>query len=242
MGLHQPGHAAHFARCMVSANRLRGRRSEFPASEWIMDSGAFTTVTTFGGFPHPPEEYAETVLRFKGCGRLLRAVSQDYMCEESALAATGITVEEHQQLTIERYRRLRDLCGEDLVMPVLQGRSPDDYAHCLDLYGSLLPAGAWAGVGSLCRRNGSPSEVEQILLAIHQSRPDLKLHGFGLKLTSLASSVVRGLLYSADSLAWSWAARRQGRDANDWREARSFAARVESQPVQQVFDFVWSKG
>ena len=225
---------------MVSANRLKDRRSEFAASEWIMDSGAFTTVTTLGGFPHPPEEYAEQVLRWSACGKLLRAVSEDYMCEHFALEATGKTVTEHQHLTVERYRELADLCGADLIMPVLQGRSPADYVRCLDLYGSVLPFGAWAGVGSLCRRNGSPTEVEAILLAIHHSRPDLRLHGFGLKLTSLASGMVRRLLYSSDSLSWSFAARKQGRDANDWREAQRFAARIERQPVQEVFDFVWS--
>lgn len=227
---------------MVSTNRLKERRSQFAASEWIMDSGAFTAITTLGCLPEPPEEYAEEVLRWKGCGNLLRAVSQNYMCEEFAVAATGRTVEEHQHLTVERYRRLRYLCGEGLIMPVLQGRSPADYARCLQIYGSLLPVGAWAGVGSLCQRNGSPAEVEAILLAIHHRRPDLKRHGFGLKLTSLASAVVRGLLYSADSLSWSFAARKQGRDANDWREARDFAARIERQPVQGVFDFVWSNG
>lgn len=45
VGLHQPSHAANFARCMVSANRLKDRRSDFGARDWIMDSGAFTTVT-----------------------------------------------------------------------------------------------------------------------------------------------------------------------------------------------------
>lgn len=34
---------------------------------------------------------------------------------------------------------------------------------------------------------------------------------------------VREFLYSADSMAWSFAARKQGRSANDWREAARFA-------------------
>ena len=44
---------------MVSTNRLKERRSQFAASEWIMDSGAFTAITTLGCLPEPPEEYAE---------------------------------------------------------------------------------------------------------------------------------------------------------------------------------------
>jgi hypothetical protein len=53
-------------------------------------------------------------------------------------------------------------------------------------------------------------------------RPDLRLHGFGVKKTSLLSVAVRMLLATADSMAWSFSARKQGRNANDWREARSF--------------------
>lgn len=37
---------------------------------------------------------------------------------------------------------------------------------------------------------------------------------------------MRRLLYSADSMAWSYSARKQGRNANDWREAAEFARRV----------------
>ena len=58
--------------------------------------------------------------------------------------------------------------------------------------------------------------------------PDLKPHGFGLKLTALSSERVRQWLWSADSLAWSLAARRQGRDGDSWREAMRYAERVEA--------------
>ncbi|MGX7709153.1 hypothetical protein [Methylobacterium sp. Gmos1] len=37
---------------------------------------------------------------------------------------------------------------------------------------------------------------------------------------------VRELLYSADSMAWSFAARRQGRNGNDPAEAHRFVERV----------------
>ena len=53
-----------------------------------------------------------------------------------------------------------------------------------------------------------------------------RLHGFGAKLTALQSQEVRGLLHSADSMAWSFAARKAGRDANSWREAAAVAARI----------------
>jgi hypothetical protein len=232
VGLHHPSAAQHFERCMVSANRLRERRSDFTVREWIMDSGAFTEISRHGDYRHEPEEYAEQVERWSRCGQMLAAVSQDYMCEPFVLAGTGRTVEEHQHLTIERYRALQKLSRQTYVMPVLQGWLPADYAKHVHQYGSLLRERAWVGVGSVCKRNSKPSEVEAVLLAIYQERPDLRLHGFGLKLTALASGLVRGLLWSTDSMAWSFAARMNGGDANDWREAMRYAGRVESQPVQ----------
>ena len=70
-------------------------------------------------------------------------------------------------------------------------------------------------------------------MAIKRERPDLRLHGFGVKTTALASSVVRDCLYSADSMAWSYAARREGRDGNSHYEAARFLQKIESQDVQK---------
>ena len=106
IGLHQPSDAKHFDACFVSVNRLRKRKSNFPVDDWIMDSGAFSTILIHGGYPHPVEEYAAHIRRWKTNGNLLAAVSQDYMCEPAMLKRTGLTVSEHQRLTIERYDAL----------------------------------------------------------------------------------------------------------------------------------------
>jgi hypothetical protein len=90
----------------------------------------------------------------------------------------------------------------------------------------------WVGVGSVCKRNGTPEQIEAVLDAIHNVRPDLRLHGFGVKLTSLRSGLIRSRLYSADSMAWSFAARKQGRDGNDWREAAAFADKIDKMSFQ----------
>ena len=97
-------------------------------------------------------------------------------------------------------------------------------------------AGAWVGVGSVCKRNGSPDQVAAVLMAVKQARPDLLLHGFGLKTTALAHPFVRSMLHSADSMAWSFAARKQGRNANDWREAVRWTDAIESRPVQHMLN------
>ena len=96
------------------------------------------------------------------------------------------------------------------------------------MYGDLLKPGMWVGVGSVCKRNGSASSVLSILTAIKQKRPDLKLHGFGLKYTSVKNRTVRAMIYSPDSMAWSFAARREGRNANDWKEAMRYKEKIEN--------------
>lgn len=226
VGLHQPSDARHFDAAFVSVHRLRGRKSAFPVGDWIMDSGAFSTILTHGGYPHPVSEYADQIRRWKDNGNLLAAVAQDYMCEDHMLKKTGLTVTEHQRLTVERYDAL---VAEDTgvyIMPVLQGYASAEYVAHLRMYGDRLKQGQWVGVGSICKRNSNPWAIWKVLDRIKDERPDLRLHGFGLKTTSLEDTNIRKLLDTADSMAWSFAARREGRNPNDWREAKSFADKI----------------
>lgn len=231
-GLHQPSDAKHFNAAFVSVNRIRDRKTRFEVGDWIMDSGAFTEVSTHGGYRYSVIEYAAQIRRWKECGNLLAAVSQDYMCEPFIIKKTGLSVADHHRLTIERYDALVECNTGVYILPVLQGYAPQDYVDHIRLYGDRLAEGAWVGVGSICKRNGDIGAIEDVLLAIHHERPDLKLHGFGLKTTALSSGLVQELLETADSMAWSFAARRQGRNGNDWREARDWAIRIEKRHVQ----------
>lgn len=237
VGLHQPSDAHRFDCAFISVNRIRGRKKPIGSAAWIMDSGAFTEIATHGRYRQGVEDYAAEINRwsYPGSG-LVAAVAQDYMCEPFIVEKTGLSVAEHQRLTIERYDALLPLVSGTYVMPVLQGYTIADYLSHLDQYGERLGQGAYVGVGSVCKRNVDIRQIEAILSAIKRRRPDLRLHGFGLKVTSLSSGVVRDLLHSADSMAWSFAARKQGRSANDWREAASFVNRIATMPVQ----FGWS--
>jgi hypothetical protein len=224
----------HFDAAFVSVNALRRRKGPFAVADWIMDSGAFSEVSTHGGYRTSVDEYAGQIRRWSKNGNLLAAVSQDWMCEPWIIERTGLSVAEHQRLTIERYDMLRnaDTAGV-YIMPVLQGFAVADYVDHLRQYGDRLTRGAWVGVGSVCKRNGDPRAIERILLAIHAARPDLRLHGFGLKKTALSSGLVRELLWTADSMAWSFSARKQGRNANDWREAQRFVESINAQSFQR---------
>jgi len=147
------------------------------------------------------------------------------MCEPFILSKTGLSIVEHQQLTIERFDQIIKLTSIP-IMPVLQGFEPKDYINHLFMYGERIKAGIRVGVGSICKRNGNPTEIIRVLESIKQERPDLKLHGFGLKKTSLQNTYITSLLYSADSMAWSYAARKQGRNANGLEEALRFYNKI----------------
>lgn len=231
-GLHQPSDAKHFEAAFVSVNRIRDRKSAFAVGDWIMDSGAFTEISTYGCYRHSVEDYAKQIKRWKGNGNLLAAVSQDYMCESFIVEKTGMSIAEHQRLTIDRYDALV-ACGTGVyILPVLQGFAPLDYVSHIRQYGDRLVYGAWVGVGSICKRNGNIRAIEEVLLTIHSERPDLRLHGFGLKTTALSSGLVQELLWTADSMAWSLAARIQGRNGNDWREAKRWTEAIGHRHVQ----------
>lgn len=237
IGLHQPADAKNFECAFISVNRLRDRKGPFAVGDWIMDSGAFTEISTHGRYLTTPAEYAAEIRRWAKNGNLLAAVAQDYMCEPWIVAKTGLSVAEHQRRTIQRYDELlmwldQPKRSDVYVMPVLQGYQPAEYVDHLRAYGDRLAFGAWVGVGSVCKRNGDARAIEDVLLAIHRERPDLKLHGFGLKTTALSSGLVQELLHTADSMAWSYNARRNGRNANDWREAKRWADRIRDMAVQ----------
>lgn len=201
----------------------------------LVDSGAFTELSEYGAYRHGVEEYARELHRLhcEGVVAIFGAVAQDYMCEPFMIEKTGLSVADHQRLTIERYdalvdemRRLFDGPPPFPIMPVLQGFDPTEYAEHVMQYGDRLTPSSWVGVGSVCKRNGDPDTVASVLSAIRDLRPDLLLHGFGVKLTSLLHPQIRELLSTADSMAWSYSARRKKGSANDWRDAEAFAMKI----------------
>jgi hypothetical protein len=92
-GLHQPSDAKHFDAAFISVNRLRDRKGPFRSSDWIMDSGAFTEISTFGRYRTSVSEYAAQIRRWVVNGNLLAAVAQDYMCEPWIVAKTGLSID-----------------------------------------------------------------------------------------------------------------------------------------------------
>lgn len=139
---------------------------------------------------------------------MLWAAPQDWMCEPSMLRSTGLSVADHQRLTVENLLDLRSLDPTLPVVPVLQGWIADDYLRHVDQYlaaGVDLTAEPLVGMGSICRREKFEGISE---LFVRLFDDGLALHGFGLKAEAVKD--YGWALASADSMAWSLRARRAG--------------------------------
>jgi hypothetical protein len=79
-GLHLPSDASHFERAFISVNSLRRRKSSIDCGEWIMDSGAFTEVSTYGGYRQTPQQYANEVARLRVLDDGLKAAGCPGFC------------------------------------------------------------------------------------------------------------------------------------------------------------------
>jgi len=211
LGIHQPAWLARTdARLFVSRVRLAGRKT-FPRAtcRWALDSGGFSELSKHGRWTVSAEQYAAEVQRFSSeIGGLDFAAIQDHMCEPTILQKTGRTVEQHQRSTIESYLTLRDLAPDMPWMPVLQGWTMGDYHDHLEMYyaaGVDLRELPVVGVGSICRRS---HHMRAALILASLADEGLRLHGFGFKIDGLRAS--HESLVSADSMAWSFHARREG--------------------------------
>ncbi len=209
VGAHQPHWLWRAAfPLFVSHRQLARRRSLHPAScRWALDSGGFTELSLHGRWVTPAEDYAQAVATYTGrIGGLDFAAPQDWMCEPWMVERTGLSVREHQERTVASYLRLRCLAPGLPFIPVVQGWRLADYLHCVRLYDSAgvdLARLPLTGLGSVCRRQ---STAEIAVIAATLASRGLRLHGFGVKTGGL--HLYGHLLNSADSMAWSYAARR----------------------------------
>jgi hypothetical protein len=211
LGSHQPHWLwrAQFP-LFVSHRQLarRPRRLRPATCRWALDSGGFTELSLHGRWVTSPQEYATAVAAYAAqIGGLDFAAPMDWMCEPFMIERTGMSVAEHQHRTVANYLHLRQLAPGLPFIPVLQGWQLSDYLACAKLYqdaGVDLAALPTVGLGSVCRRQ-STREIALIVAAL--AARGLRLHGFGVKTGGLHSYA--HLLASADSMAWSYAARRQ---------------------------------
>lgn len=211
LGTHKPHWLARTDAPLFISRRRLAEMKKLPRAlgRWALDSGGFTELNLYGTWKTTAWEYIDEVRRYRDeVGGLDFAAVQDWMCEPFMLKKTGLTVERHQRLTTWSFVTLKSLAPEIPWMPVLQGWTRDDYLRHVEEYHRALPfplsGFRRVGLGSVCRRQGT-QEAEEIVREL--SGMGLKLHAFGFKLNGLKRT--HGLLASADSMSWSYAARRE---------------------------------
>lgn len=207
LGTHETGWLAKAGVPLFIARQRLAKRRTLPraAAPWALDSGAFMQLQQHGQWTITPRQYATEVRRYRDeIGQLAWAAPQDWMCEPFILQRTGRWLTEHLILTVNSYLELRMIAPDLPFIPVLQGWQRDDYQRCADLYAAAgidLAAEPVVGLGSVCRRQDTAAAGQ-----IVRSLSPLKLHGFGVKITGLRK--YGHYLTSADSLAWSYNARK----------------------------------
>lgn len=222
----------------VSRLRLQRIRPEaWPRAvcRFAIDSGAYSELSQHGRWRTTAADYVAFIRQVCDLiGRPDFVSPQDHMCEPDILARTGRTLAAHQAATVENFGELREQLGR-LVIPVLQGYGPADYDRCADLYAAAgfdLASEPRVGLGSVCRRSRT---AEATRLVRYVADRGLHLHAFGIKGDTWRAC--HEVLASADSMAWSFGARRRGLDPNaaatalDWRSrllaVRSHIPRLE---------------
>lgn len=127
------------------------------------------------------------------------AAVMDYACEDRF--NTLWDYEDRVEATIENtVRHFEHHDGEYELLPVLQGRSADDYVECYDRLRERGIPVRKVGLGTVCRLSSSQKIVE-LEAELRRRREFDHIHGFGVK----RDSYRRGAGFeSADSQAWVW--------------------------------------
>lgn len=223
LGTHRPNWLADTTVPLFISDRQLHRYKTLPRANrpWALDSGGFTELQVHGTWNHgpTPAQYVNRIRRYAAdVGELVFAAPQDWMCEPAIIkggsfrglhfAGTGLSVHDHQDRTVSNFLELRSLAPDlTCIVPVLQGWSASDYLRCARMYhaaGIDLASEPTVGIGSLCRRQAT-GEATDIIAAVVDAVPGIRLHGFGIKTSGLGAYGT--LLHSADSMAWSYSAR-----------------------------------
>lgn len=160
----------------------------------VVDCGS---VKFFGDLPYGPEELADWVDQLPR--RPCWVACPDLPCTPD-LDNDPAEVRRRQRETLRLTEGALQLGAPWPSLPVVQGRTPAQYAAHARAYrraGLVLPQ---MGVGSLLRR--PPAEIAAICAAVRAELPDAELHLFGVGVRLLRASIDLTSIASFDSASW----------------------------------------
>jgi hypothetical protein len=186
-----------------------GRLHLLDGFDAYLDSAGFVAARRYGGYPWTIDDYLDLAAQHP----FRWFAAMDY-CVEPEIAHDRAEVTKRIRMTARSLRaciRGADERGiRDRLMPVVQGRTPSDYARCLDLMGSDATSATTLGVGSVCRRPvWGPEGVVAVVDRLHEELGDLpvRLHLFGVKSRAAALLATHPRVASFDSQAYGTHAR-----------------------------------
>ena len=147
-----------------------------------LDSAGYTMTVAYNGMPWSIDDYMALAASYP----FRRVASADYCCEVQ-VAHDREEVRDRISRTIatnrECHARALDLGIRERFMPVLQGRTPDDYLRCLDKLDGLILPGTVVGIGSMCRRPiHGPEGLIAVVERLSRDFPiGARMHAFGVK-------------------------------------------------------------
>ncbi|SDA36002.1 hypothetical protein [Sphingomonas sp. NFR15] len=209
--------------------RLRQLANADGLAALCLDSAGFVATARYGGFPWSLPDYVALAAAYP----FRWWASADY-CVEAEIARDRDGVIDRISRTIRANRDCRRLAEDHgivaTLMPVIQGRLPEDYGRCVDALRTAMKPGALIGVGSMCRRPvHGPEGLIAVIDHLDQILPvGVRLHVFGAK-----GEVLPYLLpfshrvASIDSQAYGVGARRSARKAGVSKTDRFVAQHLE---------------
>lgn len=213
--------------------------------DWALDSGGFVAQRLYGGYRWTAAQYV--LFAFDMQPRWWS--SMDYCCEQEIAGSRG-EVDRRIIATVAsllecmgHQRQINDAMESYALvepMPVLQGRTADDYLRCAEkmqrfAFDEFPPL---VGVGSVCRRHlhGEEGLVEILGHLDAQLPSHVRLHLFGVKSTALDHLRDNPRIASIDSVAWDFGermdARKEGRPRTQESRCAALSAWSERQDVR----------
>jgi len=181
-------------------NGANGLRDFEPyKTRYVLDSGGYSAMNEYGGdFPWSVAEYHQWLQNAHEKQPFDWAAVMDLACEPAF--DHKMTVKERQDQTLENTLTHLEHDPDYPLLPVLQGRTIQDW---IEFHDRLVDHGidtSYVGVGTLCRQS-SQKQIAVIEQAL-RTRTDVEsMHGFGVKISSFNFGAV---FESADSQAWSF--------------------------------------
>jgi hypothetical protein len=143
------------------------------------------------------------------------AVCWDYPCEPE-IAGDDRSVLYRQEKCIKHALKLMSIPSTWKWVPVLQGRTLEQYTRHARMYIDSGIASSYMGIGSLCRRT-KIGEIRLIAESMHAILPNTSFHLFGVKSQVFRFWTAPSWVSTADTGAWGGMF---GKDRSIWKDAQ----------------------